>query len=200
MLTARIYLGDFFEVADRVVGDSAVSAVITDPPYDGDGRFLKYLLPRVRGNIIAFCKPENQYYKADEYLFWTKTPSTKNYQNKVGRFVEIALVLRRGGVFNPLHWSQMTGVYDDRLVYPTEHPYEKPLSLIERLVLIYTNPGDTVIDPFMGSGTTGLACLRNGRNFVGIERDMDYYEIARRRIWGVVDRTKEMINVEELCP
>jgi site-specific DNA-methyltransferase (adenine-specific) len=64
----------------------------------------------------------------------------------------------------------------------TAHPSEKPLDLYQYLVLTYTNPGDTVLDLAMGSGTTGEACVRLGRNFVGIERDLTYFEIAEKRI------------------
>ncbi len=158
-----------------------VDAVITDPPYDFDKGWLMYCA-NCKGNLVAFCKPENQWFVPDEYLFWVKTPSTKNYSRNCGRFVEMILVKRKGDTFNQLHWSQMTGVYDDRLIYKPVHPYEKPLSLMERLVRIYTNPGDTVLDLFMGSGTTGVACVKNGRNFIGIETDPEHFKIAKRKI------------------
>ena len=142
-----------------------VDAIITDPPYDIQS--VDFLMGICKGNILMFCAPENQYFVPDEYLFWIKTPSTKNYMKKCGRFVEMILVRRQGSVFNRLHWSQMTGVYDDRLITPPVHPYEKPLALIERLVRIYTKPGDLVLDPFMGSGTTAEACKNLGRGFIG---------------------------------
>lgn len=62
------------------------------------------------------------------------------------------------------------------------HPTEKPVSLMERLILASTNEGGTVLDNCMGSGTTGVACVNTGRNFIGIEKDPGYYKIARRRI------------------
>lgn len=62
------------------------------------------------------------------------------------------------------------------------HPTQKSLGLMCDLLRIHTNEGDTVLDPFMGSGTTGVACKNLGRNFIGIELDPDYYEIARGRI------------------
>ena len=63
-----------------------------------------------------------------------------------------------------------------------QHPTQKPLSLIKKLVCEFTNEGDTILDPFMGSGTTGVACVQTGRNFIGIEIDPTYFAIAERRI------------------
>jgi site-specific DNA-methyltransferase (adenine-specific) len=62
------------------------------------------------------------------------------------------------------------------------HPTEKPLPLMMDLVSLYTNPGDTVLDPFMGSGTTGVACLKQGRKFIGIERDPTFFALACKRL------------------
>ena len=62
------------------------------------------------------------------------------------------------------------------------HPTQKPLALMERIVLLGTNESDTVLDNCMGSGTTGVACVRHGRNFIGIESDENYFRIAKERI------------------
>ena len=64
----------------------------------------------------------------------------------------------------------------------TGHPAVFPLSLARDHILSWSNPGDTVLDPFMGSGTTGLACKETGRDFIGIEIDPTYYDIAQGRI------------------
>ena len=64
------------------------------------------------------------------------------------------------------------------------HPTQKPVSLCEYLIRTYTKEGQTVLDNCMGSGTTGIACLNTGRNFIGIEKDQKYFEIARSRIMG----------------
>ena len=63
-----------------------------------------------------------------------------------------------------------------------EHPTQKPVALYEYLTLTYTNPGDTILDLCAGSGTTGVACIKTGRNFIGIEKREDYFEIMSRRI------------------
>jgi DNA modification methylase len=64
------------------------------------------------------------------------------------------------------------------------HPYEKPVHLITKLIRPSTPDDGVVLDPFMGSGTTGVACAALGRRFIGIELDPAYYEMARRRIAG----------------
>jgi site-specific DNA-methyltransferase (adenine-specific) len=64
----------------------------------------------------------------------------------------------------------------------TEHPTQKPIELMEWLIKTYSNEGDTILDPFMGSGTTGVACVQTGRNFIGCEIDPTYFAIAERRI------------------
>lgn len=67
-------------------------------------------------------------------------------------------------------------------VVDSAHPTVKPLQLIKKYVGIGSREGHTVLDPFMGSGTTGVACARSGRNFVGIEIDEGYFNIACERI------------------
>lgn len=69
----------------------------------------------------------------------------------------------------------------------TGHETQKPLALMEALVRDFTDPGETVLDPFAGSGTTGAACIRNGRSFIGWEKDAKYHALASKRL----DETRE---------
>jgi site-specific DNA-methyltransferase (adenine-specific) len=62
------------------------------------------------------------------------------------------------------------------------HTTQKPLPLMLELVELFTDPGDLVLDPFCGSGTTGVACLRLGRRFIGVEKDATYAAVARERL------------------
>ena len=62
------------------------------------------------------------------------------------------------------------------------HPTQKPVTLLEYLIRTYTNENETVLDNCMGSGSTGVACLNTGRNFIGIELDEKYFDIAKKRI------------------
>jgi len=62
------------------------------------------------------------------------------------------------------------------------HPTQKPVALMEYLIKTYTNEGETILDNCMGSGTTGIACLNLNRNFIGIEKNLSYFNIAKNRI------------------
>jgi len=70
-----------------------------------------------------------------------------------------------------------------------EHPAVFPEQLANDHIISWSNEGDTILDPFMGSGTTGVACKNLGRNFIGIEKDDKYFEIAKARI---EDSTKQL--------
>ena len=73
----------------------------------------------------------------------------------------------------------------------TEHTTQKPLWLMEDILKTLSNVGDTVLDLFMGSGTTGAACINTNRNFIGIELDDNYFNIAEKRIKETLDNKKE---------
>lgn len=77
-------------------------------------------------------------------------------------------------------------VFRSQRVTPTDllHPNEKPIKLLEDITLPITKEGNTVLDMFMGSGVTGIACKNLNRNFIGIELDKKYFEIAKKRIYG----------------
>lgn len=62
------------------------------------------------------------------------------------------------------------------------HPNQKPIPLLEYLVKTYSSPGDVILDNCMGSGTTAIACIKTGRNFIGFELDKKYYDISTRRL------------------
>ena len=104
----------------------------------------------------------NQIKKNNVYGTFYKTPdlrkgSTEKYPTSILRFQK-------------LHSSQM--------VYPTE----KPIQLLEYLIKTYTNENDLVLDSYMGSGTTGIACKKTNRNFIGIEIDKKAFEMAKKRL------------------
>lgn len=100
-----------------------------------------------------------------------------------------------GGGKRPREYRQEFTNYPKNLIEfskdrPSIHPTQKPVSLMEYLIKTYTNEGETVLDFTMGSGTTGLACKNLNRNFIGIELDETYYNIAEQRI----NQITEFIN------
>lgn len=80
----------------------------------------------------------------------------------------------------------------------TSHPTQKPIALMERIVLLGSNEGDTVLDNCMGSGSTGVACVNTGRNFIGIEVDRHYFGVAEQRIRESGRRCAEEQNRRKL--
>lgn len=82
--------------------------------------------------------------------------------------------------------------------HKTQHPTEKPEELLERIILLGSREGDVILDPFMGSGTTGVISKRLGRHFIGIEIDEDYFNIARNRINFEKTLEKDKIVIAEM--
>ncbi len=101
----------------------------------------------------------------------------------------------------PSYVTQGTGYPRSVLKIPNPnkgsvHPTQKPVALMEYLIRTYTNPGDTVLDNCMGSGTTGVACVRTGRSFIGIEIEERYCEIAAKRLaQEVLDAERQIFAV-----
>jgi len=139
------------------------------------GVILKELNLWIINDIIWF-KPnappliqKNRFVPSTE-LIWVASKSKKYLFN-----YEVAKMFSNG--------KQMRNLWEiPAEKHKTSHPTEKPEKLLERIILIGSKEGDTILDPFMGSGTTGVVAKRLGRNFIGIEIDSGYYGIAERRI------------------
>lgn len=90
--------------------------------------------------------------------------------------------------------KQMRSVWSINSVPPSEkkhgkHPTQKPLKLLERIVLSSTNPGDVILDPFTGSSTTGLASRKHGRKFIGIDIEKEYLDLSIKRFQDIIKTT-----------
>ena len=135
-------------------------------------------------NILVFSKGKTTYNqqkqdRAESGFARQKTPLTFNRKNS-------------DDVYGGLFVGNITKKHIDKLRCPRSiqkfnrerglHPTQKPLLLLEYLVKTYTNENDTVLDFTMGSGTTGLACKNLNRNFIGVEKDDNYFKIASDRI------------------
>lgn len=107
------------------------------------------------------------------------------------RSYEVILVAQKKGA--PCRWFDNThmveniirpGDYGIKKIIPskTQHPTVKPVALMAHFIRLHTMPGDVVLDPFMGSGTTGVACVNMDREFIGVELDPQFYEMAEKRL------------------
>lgn len=159
-----IQRGDAFKILPRLGSDS-FDLILTDPPYDfkpSQKAFLHNEFLRIsRGGIIVFSPPENQWIlPADQYLFWIKPTSTKNTSKRYSRFVEM-IFLYQNLIWNTdRNWAQYTNIFTDLVDNNKLHPFRKPPSLIERLLLNHTDEGQTVLDPFAGSGVVEEVCRK----------------------------------------
>lgn len=91
-----------------------------------------------------------------------------------------------------IEFSNWNGALFGNTISATKHPTQKPLPLLEYLIYTYSNENDVVLDNCMGSGSTGVACIRTKRNFIGMEIDENYFEIAKQRIENSL-KEKEVI-------
>jgi site-specific DNA-methyltransferase (adenine-specific) len=200
--------GDCLEVMADIPGGS-IDCTITDPPYGIGYEYTSYddtienlmfitehIFPeiiRVSKRVVTFCGVQNVwlYPQADWIMSYSWNTTAKYgkygynqwqpillYGKDIKGFGSVNGVLKSDSV----KFSGGAGIgfladYKDK-----NHPCPKPLNVMELLVRRFTNECETVLDPFIGSGTTAIACINTGRNYIGIEKDKGYYDIACKRI------------------
>ena len=210
-MTVQLILGDCLEVM-RTMPDKSVDAVITDPPYFlpaqhyqtrkkfmrnfSDMGILEYFFRNFFQEVSRIVKDDGCFYifcDGQSYpLFWY-------YGYSISKSVR-PLIWDKQVSINGYYWRHqheliLFGEMPESKPLPTgdgdiirgravkvddrEHPAEKP---VEMMAMLCNKSGDTILDPFMGSGTTGVACVQTGRNFIGIEIDPTYFAIAEKRI------------------
>ena len=116
-------------------------------------------------------------------LIWEKTnPSPMNGQHVYLSGVELAVWFKKRGGTSPFNAHCKNTVFKFPNGRNKHHPTEKNMKLWEELLLDNSNEGQMILDPCMGSGTTGIACVNTNRKFIGIELDEKYFQIAKSRI------------------
>ena len=124
-----------------------------------------------------------------EIFTWHKTNPTPTHNNCYPPDTEYCLLFRtkgtgmKGTMETLKKWYVSPANVIDKKTF--EHPTIKPLSVVKNHIFNSTNEGDIVLDCFMGSGTTGVACKELNRNFIGIEIDDKYFKIAKDRLNGI---------------
>ena len=128
----------------------------------------------------------NQKKASFDILVWTKTNATPLFHNKYLSDKEYCLYFRKGAHCQPQSYDKARTVYFQPINAKDKkkwgHPTIKPLNIIRNLVEASSEPGQVVLDPFMGSGPTGVACKELRREFIGMELDEKYFQIAQSRI------------------
>lgn len=183
----------------RVIKPNGAVLIMAQTPFDkvlgaSNLPMLKYELIWEKGNATGFLNAKKIPLKAHENIlvFYDKLP-TYNPQMTHGHKRRTA---SRKTISSECYGKAIkTTDYDSTSRYPRSvkffssdkqrsnfHPTQKPVALMEYLISMYTNVGDSVLDFSMGSGTTGVASLNLGRRFVGIELDESYFNIAKERI------------------
>ena len=150
--------------------------------------------------FMAVIKVETIINLAEKHGFYYKTTGIWHKSNPMPRYMNLHFVnstetwiyftyKKRTGTFNNngevLHDFIETAVAPASERKYGKHPTQKPEALMAHFVNILSNEGDWILDPFMGSGTTGVVAKRAGRNFIGIELDSNYFAMAQNRIKGV---------------
>jgi site-specific DNA-methyltransferase (adenine-specific) len=122
-----------------------------------------------------------------EMIIWRKTnPMPRNRDRLYVTSTEIALwaVKGKGWTFNRQRDTYENAIFECPVVNHTKryHPTQKPIEIFEQLVKIHSNVNDIVLDCFMGSATTAVACTLNNRNYIGFETEREYIEVANKRL------------------
>jgi DNA modification methylase len=168
----------------RGMETGSVDTVITDPPYpdyyEEEYQYFDGILEPLRH---IHCK---------QFIFWSaKSIFPLDYKvrhewRKFRGFANFELIYERNSISNKkvYKYQKINNKIDAQMNRDilTKHPSQKPIRLLKDIIVNNTVPGDTIFDPFMGSGTTGVAAVQLGRNFIGCEIDPDYFAIAKKRI------------------
>ena len=202
-MNTTLWQGDCLELMKNIP-DGSVDLVLTDPPYGkkadkgtngfGYAKNRRYgggwdskrpskkvfnEMLRIGKNVIIFG---GNYFAdilppSNHWIFWDKKGDIA-FQNPFADGELIYTTFKKP--IKRIVFKQQGFITDSN--DKRYHPTQKPSELVEMLIKEYSKEGDTILDCFMGSGTTGIACVNTGRRFIGIEKEQKYFEIAKQRI------------------
>jgi len=159
--------------------------------------FIRILKPT--GNIMVFCSYNligkwhetfDPIFDTFQFFIWHKTNPVPKFR-KAGFLNSCELIVcmwNKGHTWNFGKQREMHNFFESSICMSPErlkdpnHPTQKPVRLLTHLLKIASNDGDTILDPFMGVGSTGVAAVTNGRKFIGIELEKRYYDAAAERL------------------
>lgn len=184
--------------------NSYTNQAMSDFKHDDIFRFLDLVIPKMKKvNMYVFCSKLqlahyfdylNQHKKLKyDLLIWDKSSENNTYSMKSSMFftsdIEYVIRIYESGVhlnkiWNKEHTHAQSSMYMKRQKFSQpkgKHETMKPVKLLEQYILLSSNENDLILDPFCGSGSTGIACQNTKRNFVGIEINPEYYRLAQER-------------------
>ncbi|NMB48549.1 site-specific DNA-methyltransferase [Candidatus Kuenenbacteria bacterium] len=156
-------------------------------------KWFEIAIHKTKGWIISFCAKkdigfywnilEKNDFKAIDVIVWQKPdPIPLNGKTKMLNAWEAAIIGKKAGAHFAGKCQHNIFKYQAPKGKDRIHPTQKPTNLMEELIILTTKKGDLVLDPFMGSGTTAVACIKTGRNYIGFEIDKKYYKESLDRI------------------
>lgn len=195
-----------WEQLERVIKDNGAIVLFGSEPFSSYLRMsniknYKYDWIWKKSNIMNFLNAKKQplreyetisVFNAKVYYPQGLKKNKKGYNRRGGR-------TESTGYFELKNKSEFTGYPRNILEFNSEkglHPTQKPVALLEYLIKTYTKENETVLDFTMGSGSTGVACVNTNRNFMGIEKDDKYFEIAEKRIKEVSTSIFDLVDGE----
>ena len=205
-----IPLEKLWEKYRRVIKDDGVIVLFAQTPFDkvlgcSNLKMLRYEWIWEKTSATGHLNAKKMPMKAHENIlvFYKKLP-TYNPQKTTGHKRKVSKAEHKINCVKTTNYGEHgLTTYDSTERYPRSvqvfktdkqkealHPTQKPVSLLEYLIKTYTNEGETVLDNCMGSCSTGIACINTNRNFIGIELDEKYFEIAKNRIENSIKNNK----------
>ena len=204
MSQVTLYTGDCLDIM-RTLEAGSVDAVITDPPYPREYEHLYGAVAkearrvlRVGGSFLTLCG----HYQLPRVLADIGEHLRYRWIVKLdhpGSHARMAMGVMV--TWKPMLWfvneklsprrNIVDGCASQKRSKDTGHPWQQDLDYALWGIEALTDPGNTILDPFCGSGTTGVACVQTGRNFIGIEIDPGYAEIARQRIEKAQEQARQ---------
>jgi len=208
----RIICGDCRKILKRI---PPVDLILTDPPYGinyakiqgtrqnekrrkeivGDRKVINFsfLFDRPELKIIFGAENSwNQIPNHGRWLCWDKRVNPLA-DKVIGGDFEIAWISKESGYYKMYRVMHGGVINNDAPNKPRYHPTQKPIRLMAAIIRDFTKPGDIILDPFVGSGTTCIAAEREGRRWIGIEIDKNYCDVARKRIETERNKPKPFI-------
>lgn len=194
-----INLSNLFSEVNRVIKENGAIIITSEGVFTADiikanEKYFKYTLIWDKKSTTGFLNANRLPLRQHEIIcvFYKNLPCYNPQMTKGKERYKGGKKYKNNGcygTFEPLKKQKYNEYFPTSIIsisnsdqWIKEHPTQKPIPLFEYFINTYSNPGDLILDPFLGSGTTAVACKKTNRNFIGIEKEPKYVEIALKRL------------------